>query len=112
MVFDSFMNRQSIELAMSTGDWMKERRERMALEELERLAHKKQELREQTSESNTPAERIRIWERRHALALPRDPNHTVIAVVATATGLSVEQVQQEQLRRKTNITAQSLSSSP
>ncbi len=48
---------------------------------------------------NTPGERIRIWERLHGLTLPRDPTHRLLAVVATATDLALEQVLEEQRRR-------------
>ncbi len=99
MALDPWMDRRYRELAMSTGNWMKEHRERIALEESQRLERKQHELLEQASEHNSPTERIRIWERRHALTLPRDPNHPVLVIVADATHLTVDQVQEEQQRR-------------
>ena len=54
---------------------------------------------EQSCERNTPATRIRAWERLHRLALPRGSAHPVLSVVAAATHLTLEQVHEEQRRR-------------
>ena len=54
---------------------------------------------EQSSELNTPAVRIRAWERLHRLTLPRESAHAVLDVVAKATHLTLEQVREEQRRR-------------
>ncbi len=85
--------------ATSSGNWMTDHRARIALEESERLERRRQEILEQTSERNTPAERIRIWERRHGLRLPRDANHRLIGIVARQTDLALDQVREEQQRR-------------
>ncbi len=83
----------------SSGNWMTDHRARIALEEGGRLQSKRRELLEQTSDRNTPAERIRIWERRHGLRLPGDANHCLIRVVAHQTDLTLDQVREEQRRR-------------
>ncbi len=85
--------------AAPSGNWMTDHRARIALEESERLERKQQELLEQTSESNAPAERIRIWERRHGLRLPRDADHRILNIVARQTDLALDQVREEQQRR-------------
>lgn len=85
--------------AASSGNWMMDHRARIALEESERLERRQQELPGQTSELNTPAERIRLWERRHVLTLPRDANHRIIFMVARQTDLALDQVREEQRRR-------------
>lgn len=85
--------------AASSGNWMMDHRARIALEQSERLERRQQELLGQTSELNTPAERIRIWERRHGLTLPRDANHHIIVMVARQTNLALDQVREEQQRR-------------
>ena len=54
---------------------------------------------EQSCELNTPAIRIRAWERLHRLTLPRGSAHPVLKVVAEATHLTLEQVRNEQRRR-------------
>lgn len=84
------------------GDFLTEHRARIAHEQKQELERKQQELLEQISERNTPTERILIWERRHGLTLPRDSNHPVLRMVAAATGLALQQVHEEQLRRSTN----------
>lgn len=106
MAFDPVTGGQHLEpAAASSGNWMTDHRERIALEESERLERKQQELLEQTSERNTPAERIRVWERRHGLRLPRDANHRVIGLVARQTDLALDQVREEQQRRLAAIGA-------
>lgn len=100
MAFDSETDgRLLAPAAASSGNWMTDHRARIALEESERLERRQRELLEQTSEHNTPAERIYIWERRHGLTLPRDANHRVIDIVARQTELALEQVRAEQQRR-------------
>jgi hypothetical protein len=47
-----------------------------------------------------PSERIRIWERLHGLPLPRNPTHKLLNVIAAATDLQLEQVQEEQRLRR------------
>jgi hypothetical protein len=48
---------------------------------------------------NDVEERIRIWERLHALRLPRSTGHVLVMVIATQTRLTVGQVHDEQRRR-------------
>jgi hypothetical protein len=74
-------------------------RERIALLEAEALERRQQELGEQRSPSKTPADRIRIWERRHQLPLPRSPDHHLVAVIAANTGLTLDDVRAEQRLR-------------
>ena len=86
----------------AAGDLVAEHRARIAHEQQQEQERKQQELLEQISERNTPAERIRIWERRHGLTLPRGANHPALGVVAAATGLALEQMHEEQRRRSAN----------
>lgn len=81
------------------GESQTDYRRRMALLEAEALARREQELGEQRSPLNTPADRIRIWERRHQLQLPRSPSHRLVTVIAANTGLSLEEVRAEQCVR-------------
>ena len=68
-------------------------------EELERATLRQERLASQRSHLNSPEERIQIWERLHALALPRSSTHSLVRVIATQTDLSVAEVQQVQRRR-------------
>jgi hypothetical protein len=107
MAFDPAIgDRYRESVATSGGNWMTDHRARIALEESERLERKQQELVEQTSERNTPAERIRIWERRHGLTLPRDSNHRLLAIVADQTDLALDQVREEQQRRLARVSGE------
>ena len=100
MAFDPVIRGRLLEPATaSSGNWMTDHRACIALEESERLERKQRDLLEQASERYTPAERIRIWERRHGLRLPRDANHRIVGVVACETDLELDQVREEQRRR-------------
>jgi hypothetical protein len=74
-------------------------RARVALQQAENVERRRQELLEQTSMLNTPEQRIRVWERLHEVSLPRSPVHRLLQVIATDTGLGLEQVRAEQHRR-------------
>jgi len=80
-------------------------RQRMARLQAEALERRKQEISEQRSPTNTPADRIRIWERLHQLSLPPSPEHRLIAIIAADTGLSLEEVQAERRLRAAARTA-------
>jgi len=81
------------------GESQADYRQRMTLLQAEALERRQQELGEQCSPLNTPADRIRIWERLHQLAMPLSPGHRLIAVIAANTGLSLAEVQAEQRER-------------
>lgn len=81
------------------GESQADYRQRLILLQAEALDRRQQELSEQRSPLNTPADRIRIWERLHQLPLPRNPGHRLITVIAANTGLSLEDVRAEQLVR-------------
>jgi hypothetical protein len=72
---------------------------RIMHEQSEEAERAQRERIEQSSELNTPAIRIRAWERLHRLTLPRGSAHAVLDVVAKATRLTLEQVREEQRRR-------------
>lgn len=74
-------------------------RERLAQERLLAQERWEQALREQTSPESDAGARIRIWERRHQVDLPRNPGHRLIAVIAAATGLTAREVLAEQSTR-------------
>jgi hypothetical protein len=81
-------------------------RRAQAQRELEAQAEERRRaLASQTSPLNDPAERIRIWERLHALRLPISQEHRLVAVVAKQTDLTVQQVREEQERRASQATS-------
>jgi hypothetical protein len=87
--------------APRVGETQADYRERMTLLQAEALERRQKELGEQRSPLNSPADRIRIWERLHQLSLPRSPSHRLISVIAANTGLSLEEVRVEQRARAT-----------
>ena len=72
---------------------------RIVREQVEEAERAQRERIEQSCELNTPAIRIRAWERLHRLTLPRGSAHSVLSVVAEATNLTLAQVREEQRRR-------------
>ncbi len=73
--------------------------ERLALDAEERLHQRQRALAEQSSTANPPDVRIRAWERVHALRMPGDAVHPVLEVIASGTGLTLEQIREEQRAR-------------
>jgi hypothetical protein len=95
-------------MAMNPGpkDWMyavpgsaEEHRLRVQHAAEERAASRTSELAAQVSPAREAEERIRIWERLHALRLPRASSHVLVKVIATQTRLTIGQVHEEQRRR-------------
>ena len=81
------------------GETVADYRARVAEHQAERARRRQQELLEQTAIQNTPSMRIRVWERLHQVALPRNPAHRLLEVIAADTELSLEQVREEQRAR-------------
>jgi hypothetical protein len=74
-------------------------RARIAAHRAEIEERRQRELLEQRSSINTPSVRIRIWERLHQIDLPRSPEHRLVALIAIQTGLTSEDVRDEQRLR-------------
>jgi hypothetical protein len=90
-------------LPMNPGELVSDYRVRLAEERAEADERRRIELLDLSSTANAPAQRIRAWERTHGLTLPRAESHPVLASVAAATHLTLEQVQEEQRRRQTPV---------
>ncbi len=88
--------------AVQAGESTTDYRTRMAKLQAEALEQWQKQLEEQTSVLNSPSDRIRVWERRHQIDLPRDPGHRLIKLIAENTGLSAEDVYAEQRLRAEN----------
>jgi hypothetical protein len=82
-----------------------DRRAQIEREQQERAAVRREEIAAQSSPYNEPAERIRLWEKLHALQLPRSAAHRLLHVIAAQTDLSIHQVREEQQRRAAPSTA-------
>ncbi|MGH8137985.1 MAG: hypothetical protein ACREVV_07295 [Steroidobacteraceae bacterium] len=103
MVFESWISGRPFAPGPNAGELMADYRARLAHEHAEALERRQAELAEQVSIRNAPGERIRIWERLHGLPLPRDPAHRLLAVIAAATDLELEQVKEEQRLRLAGV---------
>jgi hypothetical protein len=84
----------------SAEDIMSDHRSRVQLEENARAEKRQLDLADQRSSTKSPSMRIRTWEKVHALRLPPDPAHPILAVIALDTGLSLSEVQDEQRSRR------------
>src|SRR5262245_29956471 len=73
--------------------------------EQERAASRLRDLAAQASPQNDPQMRITMWERLHALSLPRSPDHPLIRLIARQTGLTISEVHDEQGRRAGLVSA-------
>jgi hypothetical protein len=89
----------------TASEIVRDHRARIALEEREKADRRRLELAEQHSDLNSPQVRIRAWEKVHGLRLPTDATHPVLDVIAVATRLTLEQVQEEQRIRTAARTA-------
>lgn len=90
---------------MNPGELPSEYRVRLAEERAEADERRRLELLDLSSMAHAPEARIRAWERTHGLTLPRNDAHPVLASVAAATHLTLEQVREEQRRRLTPVSA-------
>jgi|HubBroStandDraft_1064217.scaffolds.fasta_scaffold489511_2 hypothetical protein len=93
------LNSRTVYGAVQAGESPADYRTRLARLQAEALENWQKQLAEQTSVLNSPSDRIRVWERRHQIDLPRDPRHPLIKLIAANTGLSTEDVFAEQRLR-------------
>lgn len=93
------LHRQPYELASAPPGSAADHRQKIQREAQERAALRHTELEAQASPAKDARERIEIWERLHALHLPRAPGHVLVKVIARQTRLTVGQVHEEQQRR-------------
>jgi hypothetical protein len=80
------------------GD-LAERRAQIEQQNQERAAERQQQIALQSSPLSGPEERIRLWEKLHALNLPRSSQHKLLRVIAEQTNLSIQDVLAAQQRR-------------
>jgi hypothetical protein len=80
------------------GD-LAERRAHIEHQNQERAAERQQQIALQSSPLSGPEERIRLWEKLHALDLPRSAQHKLLGVIAEQTNLSIQEVLDAQQRR-------------
>jgi hypothetical protein len=80
------------------GD-LAERRAQIEHQNQERAAERQQQIALQSSPLSGAEERIRLWEKLHALNLPRSAQHKLLRVIAEQTNLSIQDILDAQQRR-------------
>src|SRR5258706_13391455 len=81
------------------GETNNDYRARIAHHQPDLQLQRQRELLEQASPLNPPTARIRIWGRLPQLSLPRDPNPRLVGIIAANTGLTLDEVRDEQRLR-------------
>ena len=90
----------------SATELLADHRERVAVEEEERAKQRTLQFEELRSEFNSASVRIRAWEKMHGLRLPASPDHPILDVIASATGVPLAALREEQqARRAKRVTA-------
>jgi hypothetical protein len=92
--------KQSTDPFAVPGFDIKDRRAAIERAEQERAAERNSRIEAQSSPLLTPQERVQRWEDLHGVRLPADPNHKLVRVIALDTALAIEQVRDEQTRRR------------
>ena len=85
--------------AVNDSDSIVDRRSQIEREEQLRMVERQQQIALQSSPFSTAEERVRQWEKLHALGLPRSPSHKLLRVIAEQTELALEQVLEIQRKR-------------
>ena len=86
-------------VAPPPSNYLEEHHKAIQKAEQEREESRQRDLQAQTSAQNEPRVRVITWERVHALALPRSPEHPLVRLIARQTGLTLREVLDEQERR-------------
>ena len=93
------IDRRSFYGAVTDPGSMADRRAEFASEQQERAAERQQQIALLSSPMMSADERIQLWERLYALALPRSPTHKLLSIIAQQTQLVLAQVLDAQQRR-------------
>ena len=99
MTFPSRHSKRTFGTLSATAETVAEHRARLAEEQEIAQQRRTEALTSQASMTNSPSQRIRIWEELHGLPLPLGPNHKLLEVIADATQLHIEQVHEVQKLR-------------
>jgi hypothetical protein len=95
---NAMVDQRSYHGAVADADSVADRRAQAEHDQQQRLQERQQQIGLLTSPLSTPEERIRLWEKLHALNLPRSPTHKLLRIIADQTELSLEQVLEVQRR--------------
>jgi len=93
------IDRKSFYGAVADPVLLADRRAQFAIEQQQRMAERRQQLALLSSPLSSADERVRLWEKLHALALPRSPTHKLLNIIARQTEMVLAQVLEVQQRR-------------
>jgi hypothetical protein len=93
------IERMSYHDAISDPGSLADRRAQFEHEQQQRIEERKQQVALLSSPLSSADERIRLWERLHALDLPRSPTHKLLPIIAQQTAIALAQVLEVQQRR-------------
>jgi len=82
--------------AYPPSNYLEEHHKAIQRAEQERVEARQRDLQAQVSPQNEPRVRVIAWERLHALALPRSPEHPLVRLIAKQTGLTLRELLDEQ----------------
>ena len=91
--------RRSYHDAIGDPGSLADRQAQIDHEQRQRMLERQEQIALQSSPLSSAEERIRQWEKLHALALPRSPTHKLLRIIAEQTELALEQVLEIQRRR-------------
>jgi hypothetical protein len=101
------IDRRSFYSAVTDPGLLADRRAQLVQEQQERILEREQQMALLSSPIMSADERIQLWERLHALALPRSPTHKLLRIIAQQTRLVLAQVLDVQQRRFAPVPANS-----
>lgn len=93
------IQRQSYHYAVAEPGSSADRRAQLDHEQQQRTAARQEQIALQSSPLSSAEDRIRLWEKLHALTLPRSPTHKLLHIIAAQTDLHLAQVLEIQRHR-------------
>jgi hypothetical protein len=93
------IERRSYHGAVTDPGLLADRRAQFAQEQQDRVLERQHQITLLSSPLSAADERIQLWEKLHALDLPRSPTHKLLSVIAHQTQLALAQVLDVQQRR-------------
>ena len=99
------IDRRSFYGAVADPGLLADRRTQFAQEQQDRSLERRQQMALLSSPLSSADERIRLWEKLHALALPRSPTHKLLSIIAKQTEMDRAQVLEVQQQRCTPVPA-------
>jgi hypothetical protein len=94
-LFDS-----SVPASAATSLSIQKRSDEIAAEMYARAEKRRLAFANLRSEFASPADRISAWEKLHGLRLPSDMSHGILLSISQSTGLTLDQIRDEQRSRK------------